>query len=93
MILKDLAKGKFDDNMVIKAKEYYTSALDDIIESALQIIESYYMIELLGVDDIETKREKMQKVTKDEIVAVARKTSINTIYILEGRENSGESNT
>ena len=93
MILKDLAKGKFDDNMVIKAKEYYTSALDDIIESALQIIESYYMIELLGVDDIETKREKMQKVTKEEIIAVAKKTSINTIYILEGRENSGESNT
>lgn len=93
IILKDLAKGKFDDNMVIKAKEYYTSALDDIIESALQIIESYYMIELLGVDDIETKREKMQKVTKEEIIAVAKKTSINTIYILEGRENNGESNT
>ncbi len=92
-ILKDLASGKFDDDLVKKAKEYYTSALDDIIESALQIIESYYMIELLGVDDIETKREKMQKVTKEEIIAVARKTSINTIYILEGRENSGESNT
>ncbi len=92
-ILKDLASGKFDDDMVTKAKEYYTSALDDIIESALQIIESYYMIELLGVDDIETKREKMQKVTKEEIIAVAKKTSINTIYILEGRENSGESNT
>ena len=57
--------------MIRKAKEYYTSAIDDIIESTFQIIESYYMIELLGVDDIETKRRKMLKVTKDEIVAVA----------------------
>lgn len=57
-ILKDLEGGKIDDDRIAKAKEYYTSAIDDIIESPFQIIESYYMIELLGVDDIETKRKK-----------------------------------
>ena len=89
-ILKDLETGKIDDDRVEKAKEYYTSAIDDIIESPFQIIESYYMIELLGVDDIETKRKKMLKVTKDEIIAVARKIKINTIYILEGSDDNGE---
>ena len=88
-ILKDLALGKIDDEMITKAKEYYTSALDDVIESTFQIIESYYMIELLGVDDIETKRKKMLKVTKEEIVAVANKIKMNTIYILEGSDNDG----
>ena len=89
-ILKDLETGKIDDDRIEKAKEYYTSAIDDIIESPFQIIESYYMIELLGVDDIETKRKKMLKVTKDEIIAVAKKVKINTVYILEGSDDNGE---
>lgn len=88
-ILKDLEAGKIDDDRVKKAKEYYTSAIDDIIESPFQIIESYYMIELLGVDDIETKRKKMLKVTKDEIIAVAKKVKMNTVYILEGSDDNG----
>ena len=89
-ILKDLANGKISDEKIEKAKEYYTSAIDDIIESPFQIIESYYMIELLGVDDIETKRKKMLKVTKDEIIALAKKVKINTIYILEGSDDNGK---
>ena len=89
-ILKDLEAGKIDDDRIEKAKEYYTSAIDDIVESPFQIIESYYMIELLGVDDIETKRKKMLKVTKDEIIAVAKKVKINTVYILEGSDDNGE---
>ena len=83
-ILKDLANGHISDELLDKAKEYYTSAIDDIIESSFQMIESYYMMELLGVDDLETKRKKMLKVTKEEVVAVAKKTKLNTIYILKG---------
>ena len=83
-ILKDLANGHISDELLYKAKEYYTSAIDDIIESSFQIIESYYMMELLGVDDLKTKRKKMLKVTKEEVVAVAKKTKLNTIYILKG---------
>ena len=85
-ILKSLASGKISDEMLYKAKEFYTSAIDDIVESTFQIIESYYMVELLGVDDIETKRKKMLKVTKEEVVRVASKIKINTIYVLEGSE-------
>lgn len=83
-ILKDLANGHISDELLDKAKEYYTSAIDDIIESSFQIIESYYMMELLGVDDLETKRKKMLKVTKEEVITVAKKTKLNTIYILKG---------
>ena len=83
-ILKDLANGHISDELLDKAKEYYTSAIDDIIESSFQIIENYYMMELLGVDDLETKRKKMLKVTKEEVITVAKKTKLNTIYILKG---------
>ena len=89
-ILKSLAAGKITEEMIARAKEYYISALDDIVESTFQIIESYYMIELLKVDDIETKRKKIKEVTKEEIINVAKKIKINTIYILEGSDNLGK---
>ena len=42
------------------------------------------MMELIGTDTIEEKRKKMNKVEKDEIVKVAKKVSIDTIFLLEG---------
>ena len=42
------------------------------------------MMELINADDIDVKREKMSKVTKSEIVRVAKKVTIDTILCLEG---------
>ena len=44
-------------------------------------------MELIGTDDIETKRKMMNKVTKNEIVKVAKKVTIDTIFCLEGVKN------
>lgn len=82
--LSNMSKGKFTEEDIDKAKEMYTSAMDEIYENKSRIIESYYMMELLGVDDINAKIEKMQKVTKDEIIRVAKKVKIDTVYMLEG---------
>ena len=58
-----------------------------MLESPLEIIDCYYMMEILGVDDFKTKREKMLMVTKEEIVEVAKKVSIHTIFCLKGVNN------
>lgn len=84
--LSNMCKGKFNEEDIAKAKELFTSAIDEISESKARIIESYYMMELLGVDDIETKKEKMNKVTKDEIIKVAKKVKMDMIYMLEGEK-------
>ena len=47
------------------------------------------MHEVVGTDLLEEKRAKMAKVTKKEIVAVARKIDIDTIFLLEGVVNEG----
>ena len=72
---------------VKKAKEYFTTALDDMLESPLEIIDCYYMMEVLGSDDFKTKREKMLMVTKEEILAVANKVSLHTVFCLKGVNN------
>ena len=74
-------QGKSDAEV---AKEYFSTALDSILESQSSIIDSYYMMEILGIDDIETRRKKMSQVTKQEIIKVAKKIKMDTIYCLEG---------
>lgn len=82
--LKDMCNGKFDETDILMAKEYYNTALEEIEDSQSKIINNYLMMELINADDIDVKREKMNKVTKSEIVRVAKKVTIDTILCLEG---------
>lgn len=82
--MKEIQKGKFTEEDIEKAKEMYQTSIEEIEESEAEIITSYYMIELLGVDDIEKKLKKMKKITKEEIIKVAKKVKIDTVYMLEG---------
>ena len=82
-----MCKGDFTDRDSNMAKEYYKTALEELEESEFKIINNYLMTELIGTDTIEEKREKMNKVTKEEIVEVAKKVSLDTIFLLEGVKN------
>lgn len=82
--LKNMKNGKFSEKDIENAKQLYLSSLDETEESQDDIIDSYYMMDLLGVDDIETKKEKIVTVTKEDIERVSKKVFIDTIYMLEG---------
>lgn len=82
--LSKMKKGKFSDEDINKAKEYYQTAIESIEETESGIIDTYYMMDLLKLDDIETRLEKMKEVTKADIVRVAKKIKIDTIFCLEG---------
>lgn len=83
---KRLKEGDFDEELLEHAKEYYLSALEEVEESAYQIIESYYLMELTKADDIETRKKKMKEVTKEQIMEVGKYISFHTTYFLEGEE-------
>ena len=83
--IKNLAC-KITDEQLEKAKEYFLSALEEIEESANEIIETYHMMELIDADDLKTRREKIEQVTKEEVLNVARKISLHTAYFLEGED-------
>ena len=73
-------KAKNDIVSIIERQEGLTTGST----KAVGIINNYLMMELIGTDTIEEKRKKMNKVEKDEIVKVAKKVSIDTIFLLEG---------
>lgn len=82
--MEDMRKGKFTDSDISIAREYYLTALEEVLESSDRIIDNYLMMELIGTDTIEVKREMIKKVTKEEIVKVAKKINMDTIFLLEG---------
>ena len=82
--LMDMRKGKFSDTDIKIAKEYYETAMEEVEESQERIVDNYLMMDLIGTDTIEAKREKMSKVTKEEIVRVAKKIKMDTVFCLEG---------
>lgn len=85
--LKDLKKGKFLEKDIETAKEFYFTALEEVEENEHRIINEFLSRELLGIDSLEKRREKMSKVTKQEIVKASKKIGMDTIFLLEGVKN------
>lgn len=81
---KNIEKGNFDDSLIETAKIRYKSVLDEIYDYPNQIISSYYASEVLGVDFPNVRKEKIMKVTKEDIVEMSKKIKIDTVYLLGG---------
>ena len=79
-----MRKGNFSDDDIKVAKEYYLTALDEVEDNPNRIMDNYYMMELLGTDDIDLKRKNIMKVSKSDIMKVAKKIKMDTVFLLEG---------
>lgn len=82
--LKDMRTGKFSEEDLEKAKILFKTSIEEIEDQQYTLMEAYYAMSILDVDDIETRKKKMLEVTKEEIIKVAKKVKIDTIYLLEG---------
>lgn len=83
-ILQDMRKGNFSEHEINVAKEYFCTALDEVEDNPNRILDNYYMMELIGTDDLEEKRRKIMSVSKADIVKVAKKVKMDTVFLLEG---------
>ena len=88
--MKSMEQGDFLDEDIEKAKKLYSTSLDEIQDQPGRVIESYYMMQMLGTDDIETRRKKMMEVTREEIIAVSKKIKMDMVYLLEGKKQNEE---
>ena len=48
------------------------------------MIENYFMMDLMGLDDIDVRRRKMNEVSKADIIKVAKKIKMDTVFCIEG---------
>jgi len=82
--VEDIRNGKFADEEIDSAKLNYKNALiemEDSIEGALAV---YYGIEYYNHESKDQKMEKIDTVTRNDIMRVANKIKLDTIFFLEG---------
>lgn len=88
--LNQMKLGKFSLKSIKNAKEMILSILKEIEDSPWSIIDHYNNYLYYGADSIEVQKEEIKKVTKQDIINVAKKISIDTIYLL--KEDTYEKN-
>ena len=89
-LLDDMKKGDFTDEEITKAKEYILAGVDSISEEQDSQILFLFGQELSKRSiTIDEYKEKIKNVTRDELIEIANKVQINTIYFLRnGGENA-----
>ena len=82
--LLNMKKGKFNDDDIIKAKITYINSLKELEDNPQNLLSLYAGIEYLNSDNMEQRFIKINKVTKNDVIKLASKIHLDTIYLLEG---------
>ena len=90
--LKDITKGKFNDEIFQSSKNTIISSLKASLDNPIGIINNCLSNILESSPTIEEKIKIIEKITKEEVINFSKKITIHTIYILEGsnEENNNQ---
>ena len=83
--LKDMINGDFTEEDLEDAKMNLIMSLDMISDNNISILNNYVFNYFDHLPQISERKEKIKKVTKEDVINVARKLKLNTVYTLEGR--------
>lgn len=85
--MTNMKKGNILDEEIKVAKEGIITSLNTITDSPARIISLYFSKELTSGDDINKRIEMVNKVTKEDIISLASKIKIDTVYLMYGEDN------
>ena len=83
-VIQNVQLGKITKNDILSAKREYLNDVDNLKESNINLTEYYYGIENFHSDLIDVKKEMIKKISKEDIVNVAKKIHMDTIFFLKG---------
>ena len=89
MCLKDMINGDFSDDELNDAKLNLVMSLDLAQDNNVSILNNYVFNIFDNLPDLDKRKELINKVTREDVIDVAKKLKLNTIYVLEGK---GEEN-
>ena len=84
--IDDMKKGIFEVKEIEAAKLSIKASYQEILENPYAIINACESSKYLGYDSIKKRIQKIDEVTKEDVVKVANMIKINTIYLLEGKK-------
>lgn len=86
----NMKKGKFTNDDIIKGKITYINGLKELEDSPNSMISLYAGIEYLNSNTMEDRFIYINKVTKNDVIKLAKKIHMDTIYLLEGDAHEKE---
>ncbi len=87
---RDMRKGNFDDEEIMKAKITYINSLKELEDNPQNLLSLYSGLEYLKSDLIEDRIKNINKVTKEDVIKLASKIHLDTIYLLGCDKNEEE---
>ncbi len=83
--LRALADGDFSNEELSAAKNSLVSMFRQVEDSAVAIENYFYSRSMAGHEiPLEQMREAISRITREELIAVAKKVKLDTVYFLEG---------
>ena len=82
--MRNMEKGKFSAELFNGVKEIYYNSLIKIEDYQADLVNSYISEIFVGNDSIRDRKKQMEKVTKEDVMNLAKKVHIDTVYLLKG---------
>lgn len=83
--LLDITKGKFSDELLESSKKAIISGITTSFDYPVGIINNYLSKVLIGSEDADIRIKNIEKITKNDIISLAKKIKPNAVYVLEGQ--------
>lgn len=85
--IEEIKKGNFDDRDLENGKKIYKNSALELFDSPSSIINMYISHNFINSDLYEEKIKNIDKVTKKDVISLAKKLYLNKIVLIEGEEN------
>ena len=85
--LKEMVKGEFTEEDIEYAKKALLSSVKSSQDTPSGLLDNYVFNSKLGTPLLKERAKELQTITKEEIITLAKKIKLNTIYMLKGNEN------
>ena len=82
--MNNMEKGNFSLELFEGVKEIYYNSLIKIEDSQSEIVGNYTSELFTHNDKIDVRKKQMEKVTKEDVMNLAKKVDIDTVYLLKG---------
>ena len=82
--MHNMEKGNFSMELFEGVKEIYYNSLIKTSDSQSDLVASYTSELFIGNDSLDIRRKEMEKVTKEDVMNLAKKVHIDTVYLLKG---------
>ena len=90
--IDDIKKGNITTKEINNAKQLIITTINISLDVPGRIIDNYLFKNLYGLEDLDTRIQKYNKVTKQDIMNFAKKIKLNTILCVRDGENERNKN-